>query len=88
MSSNPPESVLLEADRLINSDRRADYGGVQESFAAIAAGWSLIIGSEVSAVQVALCMTWLKTMREVHKHQRDNLVDLAGYAGLGGILNG
>ena len=27
-------------------------------------------------------MTWLKICRELNKHQKDNLVDIAGYAGV------
>ena len=80
------ESILLEADRLINGERRQDYGDVRKSFDDVATGWSLIIGAPVTATQVALCMTWLKTMREVNAHKRDNLVDLAGYVGLASQL--
>ncbi len=29
-----------------------------------------------------MAMVWLKVCREAHKHQRDNLVDIAGYASL------
>lgn len=76
------ESVLQEAERLINGERRGEYGDVVKSFEDVATGWSLIIGTKVTAVEVALCMTWLKTMREVNKHKRDNLTDLAGYTGL------
>lgn len=77
------ESVLAEAERLINGPKRDAYGPVKESFDVIAMGWEVIIGAPVSAMQVTLCMAWLKICREVNKHQRDNLVDLAGYAGLG-----
>lgn len=80
------ESVLQEAERLINGDRRAEYGDVRKSFEDVATGWGLIIGTTVTAEQVALCMTWLKTMREVNKPKRDNLVDLCGYAGLAAKL--
>ncbi len=82
------ESVLEEANRLISGDRREEYGSVKESFEAVARGWTDIIGSPVTATQVALCMVWLKVMRETVKDKRDNWVDIAGYAGLGGILNG
>ncbi len=81
------ETALQEADRLINGDRRADYGGAEESFKAVADGWALIIGAPVTPTQVALCMVWLKVMREVAHDKRDNWVDMAGYAGLGAQLN-
>lgn len=82
------ETVLQEADRLINVDRLAEYGGVRESFEGIAAGWSAIFRTPISADQVALAMVWLKVMREAHKHKRDNIVDIAGYAGLAAQLAG
>lgn len=81
------ETVLQEADRLISGDRRTEYGSVQESFEAVARGWTDIIGAPVTATQVSLCMVWLKVMRETVKDKRDNWVDIAGYAGLGAILN-
>ena len=76
------ESVLQEAERLINGPRRDAYGDVQSSFEAVARGWADIIGAPVTAEQVALCMVWLKVMREAHSPKRDNLVDICGYAGL------
>lgn len=81
-----PENVLQEADRLINGEKRDAYGAVRDSFEMIAHGWGPIIGTRVTAEQVALCMIWLKMMREVNRHHRDNIVDIGGYAGLLGKL--
>ena len=75
-------SVLQEAETLINGPRRDDYGDVRWSFEAVAKGWTEIIKAPVTAEQVALCMVWLKVMREVNAPKRDNLVDIAGYTGL------
>lgn len=80
------ESVLQEADRIINGPRHDDYGDVRWSFEAVARGWSEIIRAPVTAEQVALCMVWLKVMREVNGHKRDNLTDAAGYIGLAARL--
>lgn len=77
-----PQSILAEADGLINGDRQEAYGSVADNFGRIAAGWSQIFGCEVSPQQVGLAMAWLKIARQVHKPQRDNLVDGAGYLGL------
>ncbi len=77
----PRESVLQEAERIINGERRDDYGDVRESFATIAALWSPVIGRPVTAEEVALCMIQLKVARAMHGYQRDSLVDIAGYAG-------
>ena len=82
------ESILIEAERIVNGERAAAYGGAQLSFARIATGWEVILRSKVSAEQVALCMAWLKLVRETNSHKRDNLVDLAGYAELANRLAG
>lgn len=74
------ESVLQEAERIVNGDRRDDYGGVRESFDRIAALWSPVLGIEVTAEQVAVCMIELKIARALNGWQRDSLVDIAGYA--------
>jgi len=80
-------SINAEADRIINGQRRDDYGPAKESFEKIATGWSVILGTEVSAHQVALAMVWLKTCRALQGFHRDSFVDICGYAGLAEVLN-
>lgn len=83
LSLNPTdESILQEADRIINSERRQDYGPIEESFSRIASVWSAILKRRVSPHEVALCMIGLKLCRESNSHKRDNLVDIAGYTAL------
>jgi len=84
----PPknETVLQEAERIINGDRRDDYGSAEESFEQIASLWSVVLGQEVTGEQVALCMMMLKISRYLHGSQRDSVVDLCGYAGLLEVL--
>lgn len=74
------ESILQEAERIVNGDRNDDYGDMKKSFENIAKGWSVIANSEITAHQVGLMMVWLKVCRENNKPKRDNLVDIAGYA--------
>lgn len=74
------ESILQEAERIVNGDRNQDYGDMKTSFENIAKGWSVIAGKEISAHQVGLMMVWLKICRENNKPKRDNIVDIAGYA--------
>lgn len=88
-----PENVLQEAERLIYGARRDDYGSCVDSFERIAGMWGLVLGREVSADQVALCLIQLKVARacnDADKGQtikRDSIVDIAGYAGcLGQML--
>ena len=75
-------SILTKAEDIINGDRAKAYGSPIKSFTKIAKGWSEIFDIEVTPEQVALAMTWLKICRELNKHQEDNLVDIAGYAGV------
>jgi len=82
LTPEKPETVLEEAQRLIYGDRARAYGKARPSFNAIATGWSTIVGGKVTAEQVVLMMIWLKMVREFNgAGQRDNIVDIAGYAG-------
>ena len=74
-------SVLAEAEEIINGQRRVDYGDVLPSFTTIGKLWAPVLGVDVSAEQVALCMIGLKIARAMNGFHRDNLVDIAGYAG-------
>lgn len=76
------ESILDEAKRIVRGDRREAYGDARKSFERIAAGWSALLGIEVSAMKVAQCMIWLKLCRESNKPGRDNRTDICGYAEL------
>lgn len=75
------ETILQEADRLINGERAADYGDVTENFERITKGGSVIFGVDITTRQVAHFMIWLKMCRDLNKPKRDNIVDIAGYAG-------
>ena len=80
MSKRKSLSILEEADKLVTTDRQNDYGHPAEDFARAAALWSAIIGKQITPRQIALCMIAIKISRECHRHKRDNLVDIAGYA--------
>jgi hypothetical protein len=75
-------TIFHEALRIITGPRREAYGPAKESFGRVAAMWSVILKTEVTASQVAQCMIGLKLVRQSNKHDRDNLVDILGYAGL------
>ena len=53
---NKRTKVLKEATDLINGPRAEEYGPPEVNFTNIAKGWSVIIGMEVTAEEVALCM--------------------------------
>jgi len=80
--SEVDDCILMEASKLIDGDRRDDYGPIEESSKKIAAMWSIILDHEVTPEEVCLCMIGFKMVREMHKHKRDNRVDIGGYAKL------
>ena len=84
MSTTPtPESICLEADRLVATDRQEAYGHPFEDFSRTARLWEPILGltsGSITPEQVALCMIQLKVSRLCHAYKRDSAVDIAGYA--------
>ena len=81
------ESVLQEAERLVNGDRQASYGSASESFKRIAKLWTAYRGVEFTPKDVASMMILMKVSRSVTSNKRDNWVDMAGYAELGSKLD-
>ena len=75
-------TILQEAQNVIYGDRQADYGSATSNFTLIADFWTIILGHKVTPKDVGLCMIALKMAREMNKSKRDNLVDIAGYAGV------
>lgn len=74
------ERLLQNALRIFE-ERRAEYGSAERSFTAIAKRWSLVLGIEVSAQDVALCMLELKLARlSFDPAHADSVIDVAGYA--------
>jgi len=90
----PNESVLDEAKRITGGSRQSDYGHPADDFARTAKMWTGILagklrdGAEVSAMDVPLCMIAVKLARQAHRHKRDNLVDIAGYARTAAMVAG
>jgi hypothetical protein len=72
--------ILAEARQLTQGDRNTDYGHPLDDYEKTARLWSVVLGVEVTPAQAALCMCCVKISREINRHKRDNLVDLAGYA--------
>lgn len=79
--------ILDEAKRLTMGDRRGTYGDPFEMHSKIAAGWSALLGVDVTAHQVAACMAWLKLCRAVQSPDHlDSAVDAAAYAAIMGEI--
>ena len=76
------KEILLEAEELVNGERQWAYDHPFDNCQRIGIIWGVILneGIPVPPEKVALCLAGLKIAREVHRHKRENLVDLAGYA--------
>lgn len=73
-------SILDEAKDITGGDRMEKYGHPRVNFGIVAEFWSSYLETKVDAGDVAMLMSLFKIAREKNCHQRDNLVDLAGYA--------
>jgi hypothetical protein len=82
-------TVLDVAKRAVTQDRAATHGALENSFAEIAALWSVRLGVTITPAQVSIMMVDLKTVRAWgNPGHADNWVDIAGYAACGGELSG
>ena len=79
LTKGETESILSEAERIVNGDRQADYSDPVANFKHIADIASAIMAKDITAEECCIVMIAVKLARENHKHKRDNLVDLAGY---------
>ncbi len=72
-------SITQEAVKIVNGDRRTDYGDMESSFKRIAALWSGYLGVHVDMFDVAKMMMLLKISRAKDTNHRDSYVDIVGY---------
>ena len=78
------DHVLTGAETALRG-RMKEYGSPDASLGNIAALWSVILQTEVTPSEVALCMSALKIARLINTPQHfDSWCDLAGYAAMGG----
>lgn len=78
--------ILNDAHALINGERHTQYGKPDESFRRIAIMWGAYLDVKITAADVAFMMALLKLGRQANKYKLDNLIDAAGYIGLGADL--
>lgn len=81
-------SILVQAELLINGQRQADYGDKRQNFSQIAMLWQgtlamkLAPGQSITPEDVALCMMQVKIARLAKSpDHKDSIIDVAGYAG-------
>ncbi len=76
-------AMLLQHAAGVIEHREGIYGPPQELFTQIARRWSLVLGMDVTPVQVALCLIDLKLARLTRNPSHlDSVVDVAGYAAI------
>lgn len=79
--------ILETAHRYITQDRAATHGGAEDSFADIAAMWSIYLEHAVGPEDVCMMMVLLKAVRFKNNPAHvDNSVDAAGYAAIAGEI--
>jgi hypothetical protein len=88
----PRIEALRQAASVIAGERDLQYGGPEQNFDRIAKIWSVILGINVTAEDVSMCMVGVKVARYASKSgfQPDTWIDIAGYAGCGyevGMIN-
>ena len=72
---------LLQRALQVFEERQAEYGGAERHMVMVAKRWSLVLGYEVSAQEVTLCLLELKLTRlAFHPAHMDSIIDVAGYA--------
>jgi len=79
--------ILEAAADLVEGARQEQYGAWSDNAANVATIWSILLNTQVTARQVALCMVGLKLARLRHGPDADSWIDLAGYSGLGGEID-
>lgn len=72
-------SMLDEAKQIVEGQRQADYGSINDSFCRIAGLWSAYTGFTIDKYDVAKMMMLLKISRAKNGNHRDSYVDVVGY---------
>ena len=78
------ECILDEAKRLVYGDREKDYAHPSEDAARFSGLMNALYAHHLKTpftpADYGIILILVKLGREVHRHKRDNLVDIAGYA--------
>ncbi len=80
MKKHRRNEVINAAKKLINGDRKKQYG--ESSFQSLAGMWSIYLGHEITPAQSAEMLAILKIARNINKPKLDSFVDGIGYLAL------
>lgn len=75
-----PTLILEKAERIVNSDREAEYGDPVENKVRQALIASATVGRSISPEEIVLVDLSQKMVRAGRGHKEDTTIDLAGYA--------
>ena len=91
--TNTADTGLLdEAAKLISGERMDQYGPPTDSLKRMADFWTIILRdklkprTQITSMDVAMCMISFKLSRQINSNKHDNLVDIAGYAAIADLL--
>ena len=93
-ATRPDLGVLEEAEKIVQGARQAHYGPPERNFELVAHFWNEYLAQRLGERRpvlgprdVALLMILMKVARDVGgQPKRDNLVDIAGYAGCADLI--
>ena len=87
MSKTEKENILQDAKKLVAGNRQKDYGNTVINHKNIANLWSVYLGRDIRAQDVALMMALLKIARtKTGRINRDDYVDGAAYMAIAGEI--
>ena len=79
--------ICQEAASLVGGDRQRTHGDKTQNHLNIATLWTAYLGVPITAQQAAVMMVLLKVARtKLGALNRDDYVDMAGYAGVAGEI--
>lgn len=73
------QSILLQADKIVNGDRNEQYGDHNVAFEEYRTILKATFGIDLTSAQICKVLMAIKLGRIKYKYKEDSLVDLCGY---------